>query len=153
MWWIFRQSVHCYLSPQRICLCFLPTGRIGEETMSELEQKKLEVIDSVFKRHLILNDNSSPDVILSDDLKKIADEILSALSQFDEPKNIIETTYATGEIIRYQPCEPLEVEIRYNESYKKYYVMTSCVFNVIKDFVTEQEAINFCKRHGLKIKE
>ena len=124
--------------------------------MSELEQKKLEVIDSVFKRHLILNDNSSPDVILSDDLKKIADEILSALSQFEEQKNLIETTLATGEIIRYQPCEPLEVEIiyrGYDERPRKWIVWYLGSKTELGFFETKQEAIAFCKRHGLKIKE
>lgn len=116
--------------------------------MSELEQKKLEAVLSLVY---------SPDSPWGySDAMELAEKITKVFSQFDEPKNIIETTYATGEIIRYQPCEPLEVEIE--EMLGCFYIvywsnLASYYGKVyLRIFQVKQEAIDFCKRHGLKIK-
>lgn len=94
--------------------------------MTELEQKKLDAI------HKVLDNYTS---IGGFEQSEIAEELLSALSQFDEPKT---------EPFEYSICEN-------NDDHGEGYGYLVAI-HADESIPTKQAAIDFCAKHGLKIK-
>lgn len=102
--------------------------------MDDLNQKKLEVIFNILAGSSLNAMSERPYY------QHVSKQILSTLSQFDELK-----------------IEPLEVTIRYDDIFKCWKIRFMHPIHSMNTtsfiFEKEQEAIDFCKLHGLKIKE
>lgn len=118
------------------------------------DEQKLETIDSILKRYgdiwlydpIRNGDNKAR--ILS---KEISKKILDSLKQFDQPTTIVSGIDHEGNVIRY---EPLEVEIeKENDNSVITYETVNGVCMCIGYFNNRQKAIDFCKRHGLRVKK
>lgn len=104
------------------------------------DEQKLEVIRGILDCDFIASKNRYGN--------KTAQKIIEALKQFDHPTTIVSGIDHDGNVIRY---EPVHVEVRHLAD--GFYFLQIMDDDLEPLFDGEKEAIDFCKRHGLRVKK